>query len=383
MKTRTHWVQRADQLVTPVLRNLAEGKLRATMPRERYPDITDEEVGGFPYLEAFARALCGIAPFLEAGGAHPEEQAVASRLREWTHAGLQNLCDPRSPDYGEFRRPFQPVVDGAFLALAFLRAPRALWEELPERTQGLVLDAFSSLRGIRPHANNWLLFGAAIDAFLAVAGEDWDPMRIDYALRIHLDHYYAGDGVYGDGPAYHHDYYNSIVIHPFLTAILDAVGDHFPDWQEYRQRQAQRALRFAAIQERTILADGTYPPCGRSLTYRGGVFHHLAEAAFREKLPDDVSAGQVRCALDAMIGKTLDPPGTFDDDGWLRIGVAGAQPGLGERYIKTGSLYLASTPFLPLGLPPEAPFWSEPDKPWTAVRFWKGENLPADHALHD
>ena len=74
-------------------------------------------------------------------------------------------------------------------------------------------------------------------------------------------------------------------------------------------------------------------------------------------------------------------PHTYDAEGWLRIGLYGSQPEIAEAYISTGSLYLATTVFLPLGLPASAPFWTEPPKPWTAQRVWNGENVSADHAL--
>ena len=38
---------------------------------------------------------------------------------------------------------------------------------------------------------------------------------------------------------------------------------------------------------------------------------------------------------------------------------------------------------LPLGLPPEDPFWSAPAAKWTSQKLWSGENLPADHAIND
>jgi hypothetical protein len=66
---------------------------------------------------------------------------------------------------------------------------------------------------------------------------------------------------------------------------------------------------------------------------------------------------------------------TFDDGGWLRIGLAGHQPELGDGYISTGSLYLTSAAFLPLGLLPEDGFWSGPDEPWTSQLIWGGENV--------
>ena len=47
---------------------------------------------------------------------------------------------------------------------------------------------------------------------------------------------------------------------------------------------------------------------------------------------------------------------------WLAI-----SPGIGERYISTGSLYLCAAAFLPLGLPPSDPFWASPPEPFTAA----------------
>jgi hypothetical protein len=81
-----------------------------------------------------------------------------------------------------------------------------------------------------------------------------------------------------------------------------------------------------------------------------------------------------------VMRRTLDPAGTFDEKGWLRIGLAGHQPAIGEPYISTGSLYLCTAAFLPLGLPAEDRFWSGAVAPWTSVKLWRGENVQADHA---
>ena len=103
--------------------------------------------------------------------------------------------------------------------------------------------------------------------------------------------------------------------------------------------------------------------------------------ALRRELPEGVTPGQVRAALSAVQARTLEAPGTFDGGGWLRIGPAGHQPGIGERYISTGSLYLCATALLPLGLPPVDPFWTEPARPWTSKVAWAGDPFPIDHAL--
>ena len=88
----------------------------------------------------------------------------------------------------------------------------------------------------------------------------------------------------------------------------------------------------------------------------------------------------MRGALTAAIRRTLDAPDTFDQNGWLQIGFCGHQPGIGESYISTGSLYLCAAAFLPLGLPASDAFWSAPAQPWTSVKAWSGQPFPIDHA---
>jgi hypothetical protein len=274
----------------------------------------------------------------------------------------------------------QPVVDAAFLALAILRAPSELWEKLDRGTQAHVVAALQSTRVIPPVYSNWLLFPAMIEAALSRMGVWWDPVRVDYAVRT-VDSWYKGDGVYGDGPEFHFDYYNSIVIHPMMLAILDTVGKNSAAWEKLRPLELERARRYAAIQERLISPEGTFPPVGRSLAYRTGAFHLLAEMARRRELPEGVSSEQVRCGLTAVMGRMMEMPGTFDERGWLTIGFAGRQPSIAESYISTGSCYLCSVAWLPLGLPASDPFWAGPERPWTAKQIWSGEAALPDHAL--
>ena len=244
------------------------------------------------------------------------------------------------------------------------------------------MRALESTRAIAPGFNNWLLFAATVEAGLAALGASWDRVRVDYALRQHAQ-WYKGDGLYGDGPAFHWDYYNSFVIHPMLLDVLAAVAGEAEAWTALREAERRRAQRYAAIQERLISPEGTFPAIGRSLAYRAGAFHLLAQVALHHELPAELTPAQVRGALTAVLRRTLEAPGTFDDGGWLRIGLSGHQPGAGERYISTGSLYLCATALLPLGLPATDAFWADPPRPWTAQRAWSGQPFPIDHALAD
>lgn len=375
---RAYWVAVIGRLADPVLTALAAGQLKARMPVESKPGA-EADRRRVTYLEAFGRLLAGMAPWLEVPLPAGPEAAAQRRFVALAQQGLDAATDPASPDVMNFNQGSQPLVDAAFLAHAILRAPRVLWQELPASTRGNLVTSLRATRVIRPGPNNWLLFSAMVEAALAKMGESWDQMRVDYALRQH-EQWFVGDGMYGDGPTFHWDYYNSFVIQPMLLDVLDTVGDRVPAWTAMVAPVRQRAKRHAAIQERLISPEGTLPPIGRSLAYRFGALQLLGQVALRHELPAEVAPAQVRCGMTAVVRRMTEAPGTFTPDGWLTIGLAGHQPGLGESYISTGSLYLTATGLLPLGLPPADPFWSAPAMPWTAQRVYGGENVSADKA---
>ncbi len=367
----------ARRLADPVLTHLAAGTLKARMPIEQAAGAGRQSV---THLEAVGRLVAGLAPFLELPEDSTPEGRVRAQYADLTRRAIGQAVDPQSPDFLNFTRGSQPLVDAAFLAQGILRAPRALRESLEPAVKRNLTAALVSTRAITPGYNNWLLFTATVEAALKALGADWDRVRIDYAIRQH-DAWYKGDGAYGDGPDFHWDYYNSFVIHPMLLDVLEAVRDESAAWRDISVKVQARARRYAAVQERLIAPDGSFPAIGRSIAYRFGAFHLLAHAALHHALPDGVSPAQVRSALTATIRRSIEAPDTFDADGWLRIGFCGHQPGIGETYISTGSLYLCAVGLLPLGLPASDEFWSVPPVPWTSVKAWSGRPFPIDHAL--
>jgi hypothetical protein len=324
--------------------------------------------------------LCGLAPWFELGGDDSAEGKERARLAALARTGIDAATDPASPDFMNFSQGRQPLVDAAFLAQAMLRAPNELWKKLEPRVQANVIAALKSSRPIPAGENNWKLFATTVEVFLQRAGAQRDDARLFEGIKKHQE-WYIGDGLYGDGPEFHWDYYNSFVIQPMLVEALDVVGDETPEWKTFQAKSRERLGRWAAIQERLVSPDGSYPIIGRSIAYRCGAFQGLAMAAWRHLLPSEVKPAQARVALTAVIRRTLEVPETFDAKGWLQIGVGGHQPGLGETYISTGSLYLCSAAFLPLGLPASDPYWSAPAAETTWQHVWSGKNLPADHAI--
>lgn len=359
------------KIVSPVLECAAAGELRAKMPVYARPDVHDRE--NYTYLEALGRCVCGIAPWLASRRADEREESLRARYAELTRRAIRNAVMPGSPDLMNFSLGGQPIVDAAFLAEGILRAPDELWSPLDTDVKRELVARMKETRSRKPYASNWLLFSAMIEAFLLFAGEsDWDPMRVDYALRQHMA-WYLGDGFYGDGPEFHLDYYNSYVINPMLVDVINVVGGVYGDWDSMRGDIIRRAARFASAEESMIAHDGTYPVLGRSSAYRFGAFHALAQASYLGFLPKELDPASVRCALTAVIERVMSSPDMFDADGWLTIGVFGRQPEIGEGYISTGSLYLCSTVFLPLGLDETDEFWSRPDAKWTQKRIWDGD----------
>lgn len=371
---RAYSVTVMQRLAGPVLTALAENRLKQAMPVEGPPDRV-----AYTHLEALGRLLAGMAPWLELGPDSSAEGQLRARYIRLAVKSIGNAVDPKSPDYMNFDKGQQPLVDTAFLALALLRAPMQLWGNLNQEQRANVVAAFKSSRTIRPPQNNWLLFSAIIEAALWNFTGECDIQPIETAVNQHMT-WYKGDSVYGDGVHFHWDYYNSYVIHPMLLEVLRVcAGKQHPLGRLYDE-ELVRAQRYAVIEERLIAPDATFPVLGRSSAYRFGAFQVLSEMALMHKLPS-LDPGAVRSALTAVVRKMIEAPGTFDAHGWLQIGAVGHQPEIGEGYISTGSLYLCTVGLLHLGLPPDDPFWTAPAREWTQKHIWAGENVPADHAI--
>ncbi len=380
LKDRKFWIAQLDKMVKPMLRSLAHDSLRINMPTTVSIHIDNaEHRRKVQYVEVLGRVLSGIAPWLQLEGGDAAETTLRNQYRQWALQGIKNAVDSSAKDFMEFNIGGQQLVDASYVALAFHRAPW-LWQNLDEITKQRVLASLRTTRQFKPVFSNWLCFSAMTEAFFAENGYDWDPMRVDYAMQ-QLEEWYRGDGMYSDGNKYAFDYYNSYVIHPYLSAISEIINKKNNSYKELGEKIAKRNERYAIIQERLINTDGTYPATGRSIIYRGAAFQHLADMALRKKLPAQLSPASIRCALTAVIRKTLESPTTYTKEGWLTIGLYGSQPNLGDFYNNSGSPYICTNIFLPLGLPETDPFWANPPEQWSSQKIWSGQDFKNDHSV--
>ncbi|NQX55832.1 DUF2264 domain-containing protein [Pedobacter panaciterrae] len=374
---REYWCELLYKIASPVVSNLASGTLKKNMPLEKSPTFDSRSLS-VTYLEAVGRTYAGIAPWIALPDDNTREAVLRKKLRADAITGLNKCFDPSSPDLLNFSKDYQPIVDSAYLAQAFLRAPKALWEPLDSLTKQRIVSSFKSLRNRKPFNSNWLLFGAITEAFLLSIGEEYNHVRITNGVDS-LNDWYKGDGWYGDGPNLAFDYYNSFVIHPMMVDTLRLLVDHKLAEEKSYELALIRMQRYAVGQERMISPEGTYPPIGRSITYRTGAFQALSQIALMEKLPESILPAQVRCALTKVKQNMYSIPGTFDKNNWLTLGFCGHQPDIADYYTSTGSLYMATLSFLPLGLPETNLFWTQAPADWTAKSAWSGKSFQKDY----
>ena len=384
---REYWCQLAYQLARPVLENMSKGTLQKNMQTEFSPSF-DNRNRKVVYMETFGRLMAGIAPWLTLADDDTAEGAQRKQLREWALQSYKNAVDPESPDYLCWGVTGQNLVDAAYIAESFLRAYDALWMPLDEVTKQRYIKEFQGLRKIDPPYTNWYLFSSVIESFLAkTAGmKVCDEFRVNTTCRK-VEEWYVGDGWYADGPVFAFDYYSSYVFHAMyletLQAMIDAKANTRIDYQKYYDRALQRAQKHAIILERFISPEGTFPVFGRSIPYRMAAMQPLALMAWYEKLPKDLTNGQVRAALTKVMHRMFDEQQNFNEGGFLTIGFCGSQPNIADWYTNNGSLYMTSLAFMPLGLPATHPFWTAPAEPWTQVKAWNGQPFPKDHRWDD
>lgn len=390
---RAYWCELAYKMAAPVLQNMANGTLQKNMKLELSPtwDNRDKKVA---YMECFGRLMAGIAPWLSLPDDNTAEGKQRKQLREWALKAYANAVDPSSPDYLGWDKGGQTLVDAAYVVESLFRAYDALWVPLDSLTKARYFAELQKLHRYDPPYTNWLFFCSMEECFQLYAGsKDYDTYRIHIAMNK-AEEWYVGDGWYSDGPAFAFDYYNAYVIQPMYLECLDMIkarkgnetwmchADGKLNGAKARYDEAlKRMQKFSVILERFISPEGTYPVFGRSIPYRLAVFQPLAMLAWKKQLPKELTNGQVRAGLTAVMKRMFGDKNksNFNSDGFLTIGFVGNHPNVADWYTNNGSLYMTTLAFMPLGLPATDAFWTDLPQKWTSKKAWEGDDFPKDH----
>ena len=359
---RDAWTERARRLADPVLRHLAAGTLRARMPVEQ---AAGADRRALTHLEAVGRLLSGIAPGSSwTTPAHPRRPR-AHTTRRWRAMDARVRSNRRRPTRSTSRsgvasRWWTPPS----CAQAVLRAPRAAARRASIPTtqarpgRGARLDTrriparLQQLAAVQPPPSR--------PALALRSGPTWDRMRVDYALRQH-EQWYQGDGHYGDGPSV------PLRLLQQLRHPADARGRARRRGRPVDRRgPTMRATRRRRVPRR-YAADPRAPRRPRrqrsrrsAARWRTGAARStpLAQAALatRRCPPGRAAGAGPRRPRPPRSAARCDAAGTFDADGWLRIGLCGHQPARRrELHLHRQPLPVRHRGLLPLGLPPERP----------------------------
>ena len=377
---RNYWLRCMLKIAEPVLTNTAAGTLHKNMPLIGSDINTTKK---YAHLEALGRTILGISPWLESEShLTAKEEQQKEMYRDLARKSIANAVNPKSPDFMNWDDGDQPLVDAAFLCFGILQAKNQLWYMLDKVTKQNFIRAIKRTRKIAPWRSNWILFSAMIETFIfeTIGEKECVKSVIDYGIST-FEEWYIGDGFYKDGDNFHFDYYESIVIHPFLLEITDRIP-----WVTEKRKYHNRALRYCKILLSMIGEDGSYPLIGRSLCYRGGVFHILSKMAvldsYDNTIKEDINLTKkaVRTSLTSVLNRIMSGD-IFDKTGWLKIGVVKEQANLAEKYINTGSLYMFMAMFMITAIDAENVFWQGEKVYDYSSRLWNGENLDYDEAL--
>ncbi len=351
--TRAHWEELHARLVRGMFRYASAGRAHV-----RYPMPESGEGSVMDVSEGYGRTFFMNGPFLhQSSDGIVELDGERYDVGEFYREGLVNGTDPDHPEYWGDPYDYCPgIVQGAAVAMNLFFARRHVWDPLTEAQKQQVEDYFYRLGMVEPWGNNWTLFCAMSHMMLKSFGRRHDQRRMDELVAI-MENQYFGDGWYRDGEVLAFDYYNAWVIHPYflIYGMMDPESDH-----DFMRVLKGRTRLFTEHFKHFFGANGAYPPHGRSLIYRWcapSVFP-IAELFSCS----GASPGQARRICSGNI-KFFVQNGAVTDEEYLSMGHLGEYLPVCEGYSGTQSPYWAAKIWWAFLLPPDNPFWTDPEEP--------------------
>lgn len=314
-------------------------------------------------LEAFARPLWGLGPFLAGGGKNPV-------IWEKYINGIKNGVDPNHENFWGYPEDFdQRTVETTSFGLTLALYGLQLFDELTKVEKDNLINWLQVANNVKTPDNNWNLFKVIVNTGFAKMGLDYNEHKNQEAFE-RLELYYIGNGWYSDGLTKQKDYYISFAIHFYCLIYAEMMQK---EDSERAKMFKERAALFAKDFIYWFAADGSAFPFGRSMTYR------FAQTAFWTALAfanvEAIPWGQMKGIVLRHIRWWMKRP-IFTTDGLLTIGYGYSQLIMSEDYNAPGSPYWAFKSFLVLALDDNHPLWTAEEEELPPLQEVKTQKEP-------
>ena len=298
-------------------------------------------------LEGFTRSLWGLAPLVKGGYPVPFWDDVL--------VGIASGTDPAHPEYwGDIGDYDQRIVESAAISFTLLLVPEESWGRLDDRARANLVRWLEQIVAVVTPPNNWRFFQVLAHLALHSVGVLTNEDDL-LALFAFLESCEIGpDGWSTDGIRPQADHYVGFAMQFYGLLYALFAGKADPTRAE---RYRKRARRFALQFREWFADDGAAVAYGRSLTYRFAHGAFWGAAGCLDASP--FTPGETRELLLGNV-RWWQRTQMLDRDGILSIGGAYPNPVVAEFYSSTQSPYWAFKAFLPLALPSDHPFWTEP-----------------------
>lgn len=317
----------------------------------------DFDEGGAHYdmraasLEGVARPLWGIVPLTAGGGAFDHWPLLRAAIAEGT--------DPEHPRFWGYPGDVdQRSCEMAAFAWMLLLVPQEGWAPFDARQKDNLVRWLARIQGPQMPQNNWLFFTVLVQqALKAVGRADLVDTALEADRLARLEHWYRGDGWYGDGGSGTIDHYGGFAMHFYGLVYARFAPDPDPCLARLFR---ERAETFAEPFSRWFADTGESMAQGRSLTYRfaTAAFWGILAAVGLEPLPIGRIKGLWARHLRSWRGKPI-----FTADGLLTRGYDYPNLVICEEYNSPTSPYWAMKFFAPLMLAEDDAFWRAAEEP--------------------